>query len=140
MDRFVAKLAATCARSSVLSILPEFAKDYKPKLLDIKHLTLAASLYERENLDLPYKELLEKANDICTEITNTEIDIVEKETRDQATCSTWFDFRAGRVATSKSYAVCRTSIAKPSRSLIKATCDPQSYKFTSKQTSWGCKH
>ena len=88
MDGFVAKLAATCVTSSALSELPEFAKEFKPKLLEIKQLNLVASLCQPENLDLLYKELLEKANDICIEIKNTEIGIVEKETRNQATFST----------------------------------------------------
>ena len=140
MDRFVAKLAATGVKSSILSIFPEYSKEFKLNLLDVEHLNLVASLYQPENLDLPYKELLEKANDISIHITNTEIDIVEKQTRNQAASSIWFEFRAGRVTASKLYAVCKTSIVKPSRSLIKAICYPQSCTFTSKQTSWGCKH
>ena len=39
---------------------------------------MVASLYQPENLDLRYKELLEKAKDIFIDITSNEIDIVKK--------------------------------------------------------------
>ena len=37
-------------------------------------------------------------------------------------------------------AVCHTNPANPSQSLIKGICYPEDFSFTSKATSWGCKH
>ena len=37
-------------------------------------------------------------------------------------------------------AVCHTNPANPAQTLIKQVCYPQTYAFTSRQTSWGCMH
>ena len=118
IDIFFAKLAETGVRLLICSILPDYLKEYKSMILDIENVNSVASLYQSENLEFTYRELLGIANDICREITSSEIEIVEKETQNQAVCSTWFDFIAERVTASKLYAVCEKSVAKPSRSLI----------------------
>ncbi len=65
---------------------------------------------------------------------------VEKETTLQSNSKLWFMYRAGRVTASRMKAVCRTDHSKPSQSLIKTICYPQSFCFSSKQTTWGCTH
>ena len=35
--------------------------------------------------------------------------------------------------------MCRTDIFNPSQSLVKTICYPESFRFTSTQTTWGCK-
>ena len=41
---------------------------------------------------------------------------------------------------SKFEAACHTDITQPSQSLIKSICCPESCKFSSKATQWGCIH
>ena len=61
------------------------------------------------------------------------------ETRDQSKSNLWFTYRAGRITASRMKSVCHTDISNPSQSLIKTIVYPESYRFTSKATSWGCK-
>ena len=138
LDGFYAKLNACHAKSSILSIVPPFSKEFKPNRLENKNLSLVASFYEPENLDMNYKELLDKAKDISIKVKQCELEYAEKVTKKQAACPDWFSFRAGRITASKLYAVCKASTANPAKSLIRAICYPQSYRFTSK--AWGCEH
>ena len=57
--------------------------------------------------------------------------------REQYKTRMWFNYHAGRITASKMKAVCHTN---PAQGLIKQVCYPQTYNFTSKQTSWGCTH
>ena len=65
---------------------------------------------------------------------------VEKETRKQSKTALWFKYRAGRVTASRMKAVCHTDVTNPAQSLVKSICYPEAFNFTSKQTSWGCRH
>ena len=40
---------------------------------------------------------------------------------------------------SKMKAVCHTD-SDPAQSLVKSICYPEAFKFSSKATSWGCRH
>ena len=140
LDDFYAKLNTCGAKASILSIVPPFSKQFKPDFLENNNFSLAATFYEPENLNLNYKELLDKAKDISISLSQHEVEYAEKVTKKQAASSEWFSFRAGRITASKLYDMCKTSIVSPAKSLIKAICYPHSYRFTSKATSWGCKH
>lgn len=48
----------------------------------------------------------------------------------------WFTFRAGRITASMVHAVCRTSLTRPSVSIVKRICYPES-SFFSPSTDWG---
>ena len=61
---------------------------------------------------------------------------VEKHTRGQALSKIWFQQRAA----SKLKAAVSTNMAQPSISLMKALCYPESNRFKSEATSWGCHH
>ena len=49
-------------------------------------------------------------------------------------------YRSGRITASRMKAVCHTDPGKPSQSLIRQICYPQSFAFSSRQTKWGCSH
>ena len=49
-------------------------------------------------------------------------------------------FRAGRITASHLYQVTHSDPHKPSVSLIKAIYYPETVKFATKSTSYGCKH
>lgn len=89
---------------------------------------------------MDYKEILGKCSSIEISVAKEQIENVEAETRRQAKSKMWYSFRAGRITASKMKAVCETNQANPAQSIIKAICYPESTKFTSKATTWGCKH
>ena len=65
---------------------------------------------------------------------------IEVATRKQHLSKNWFHFRTGRIAASKIYRVCHTTVTHLSISLIKEICYLESYKFKSQATKWICDH
>ncbi|KAL3889319.1 hypothetical protein ACJMK2_001663 [Sinanodonta woodiana] len=65
---------------------------------------------------------------------------MELATRSQSETKLWNQFRSRRITASTMYAACHSSPAQPSESLIKSICNPESMKFVSAATNWGCSH
>ena len=65
---------------------------------------------------------------------------VELATHEQSNSKLWYRFRAGRITASKMKTACCTDPILPSQTLIKTVCYPESYKFSSSATVWGCQH
>ncbi len=99
-------------------------------------------LYTEAYLHLSYLDLLQKSEDVYKNlsITSTQAEAVEKNTRGQCYSKLWFQQRAARITASKLKGAVRTDVTQPSRSLIRAICYPESTKFSSKATDWGCSH
>jgi len=97
-------------------------------------------LHRSEYLDMEYHRLLKVCESTEISITDEMAVAVENETRSQANSKLWFRYRAGRVTASRMKAVCHTDATNPSQSLVKSICYPESFCFTSRQTTWGCKH
>ena len=127
-------------KSSILSVIPPYSKEFIPKTLQEVFPKALSELYNKENLGKDFKELIDMAKTVDVAVTPEEVAAVEKETKKQSCSNAWFMFRAGRVTASKLHAVCKTDPAQPSLSLIKVICYPENSKFWSKQTAWGCKH
>ncbi len=66
--------------------------------------------------------------------------MVEEVTRGQSKSKLWFQQRTGRVTASRLKSALSTSLAKPSQSIIKLICYPESSKFYSAGCTWGCNH
>lgn len=69
-----------------------------------------------------------------------ESESVEQATKQQSASKLRNRFRSGRITASRMHAACHSSPAAPSESLIKAICNPESAKFTTSVTAWGCIH
>ena len=136
MNNLYSNISKSKTKPGILSLVPEFSDMYVPltSLPEFPH--PLPSLYDPNNLKLRYHELLEKCEAICVEVTQNMAVTVEKASREQYKTGN----RAGRITASKMKAVCHTNPANPAQGLIKQVCYPQTYNFTSKQTSWGCTH
>lgn len=62
---------------------------------------------------------------------------VLEATKKQSKSMDWYKYRAGRITALNFKAVCRTSIEKPSLSIIKNICYPVKTNFKSKEITWG---
>ncbi|XP_051981796.1 uncharacterized protein LOC127643204 [Xyrauchen texanus] len=116
-------------------------KAKKKKSLTV--LLMAGQLKTRtpETLQLPPKEL----GELCQvfqleELIMSQVQAVERATRSQSASRIWFRQRAGRITASKLKQAIKTNPQQPSKSLIKAICYPEAYRFTTAATSYGCKH
>lgn len=137
---FFTKLASV-SKPSVLSIVPEFSDAYIP----VKATGLPpplTDLYDDSMLDASFTALLNKCDDVFDTITITEEEarLLEEKTRDQSKSKDWFLYRAGRITASKFKAAARTDVSQPSLSLIRSICYPESHRFSSAATAWGCEH
>ncbi|KAJ4944938.1 hypothetical protein JOQ06_013477 [Pogonophryne albipinna] len=74
------------------------------------------------------------------ELTQPQVQAVEEETRNQSSSPIWFSQRAGRITASRLKQVLQTSLAQPSKSLIKSICYPEAHKFSTAATRYGCKY
>ena len=129
-------------RPVLLSILPGYSDKFVPESeTGILPPTLL-SLFNEEFLELSYLELLKTCEESFASIrvTQQQAKHLEAVTRRQADSKTWFQYRAGRVTASKFKAAAHTNKSSPSQSLIKTICYPESHKFTSEATRWGCTH
>jgi len=74
------------------------------------------------------------------ELAHDLVNNVELYTKDQSRSKFLFQQRAGRITASRlKVAVC-TDITQPAKSLVKSICYPETTKFYSKATCYGCEH
>ena len=109
-------------------------------VLQNRNIPTITDLFQEKFLDLSYPELLAECNTVNVELTDKDIEVIEKETVNQAKGGAFFLHRAGRIGASRCKAASHTDPSLPSQSLIKTICYPNLYKFTSKATLHGCKH
>ena len=74
------------------------------------------------------------------EITEENIALVEKDTRSQAECSSFYRHRAGRIGTSISGTASKCNLTKPPLSTIRTICYPLLFKVNIKAIKHGCKY
>lgn len=118
----------------------EFQAPFVPKALDERFPKVLSELFHPDMLEASFSEILKHCKDINVTISKEEAESVEKATRQQTECKLWNRFRSGRITASRMHTACHSSPAAPSESLIRAVCNPESTKFTSAATAWGCTH
>ena len=142
LSKFFSSVFDSGAKPALLSSMPGFAQHYKPKALDVKYPMVLSELEDDMFSSCNPQVVVEHCKDLFHRITVTakEATVVEECTRDQASNREWHRFRIGRITASRAKAVCRTSMEKPSHSLIRAICYPNTSIFSTKATRWGCEH
>ena len=122
--------------------MSDYAEGYVPRRHSSKYPLLLSELRDEHAFHLSKDELFHKCEQVFESIcvTNDQVQLVEEKTRQQADCKEWHRFRTGRTTASRMKAVCRTSVEKPARSLIKAICYPDTVRFRTKATQWGYQH
>ena len=91
-------------------------------------------------VSLNYRELLAKWNELTFTSGVSQEAAVESATRKQSDSRVWFRFRTGHITASKMHSILHTNSDMPSVSLIKRICYPESYRFSTEATNWGCQH
>ena len=140
MKLFFRNLSCCGTKPAILSLIPDYANEYVPKISLPNFPQPLTSLQKPDYLKLNYYDLLNVCENVSIKITEDMAKAVELETRQQSKTNLWFKYRAGRVTASRMKAVCHTDSTNPSQSLVKSICYPDAFTFTSKQTNWGCKH
>ena len=133
-------LSATGSKSAILSLIEPYSDSFVPKVIGENFPPVLTELLKDEAVHMDYSDLLFMCKDVDISVSEEQAKAVEAATRDQASSKLWFRFRAGRITASKMKTACCTDPKQPSQSFIKSVCYPESYKFTSKATTWGCNH
>ncbi|XP_041955495.1 uncharacterized protein LOC121714280 [Alosa sapidissima] len=133
---FYRSLHSSNPTAALLSILPTYCEAFIPKSHSIPK--PLSSLYNAENLQKDYNQLLEESNKIlCGDllnITEEQVNIIIDSTRDQYKSKVWFGQRCGRVTASVCKAVVKSDVYNPPKSLIKSICYLGNTNFSTKET------
>ena len=139
-QEFLRKLMSVVPNAAVLTISPGFSQYFTPSITRPEAPEPLTNLYSDGCHEMSRSELRAYADGLDISITPEQAKWIEEHTRKQANSKLWFQYRAGRITASRMKAACRTSTEKPSPSLIRAICHPESVKFRSAATTWGCTH
>ena len=137
MSSLFEKLNSCKIKSVALRWTDEYADQFIAKSTTIP---VVSDLFETENLDLDYHELLQKCAEVNLDISRESIELIEKDTRAQARGSGFFRHRAGRIGASVSGAAFHSNLSQPPQALIKSICYPNVFKVNTKATRRGCKY
>ena len=140
LNSFFNELSKWGTKPAILSIVPGYCNKYALKLLTKSYPKSLLDLYDSKLACLNYKELINYCQNVSITVTAEQQLNVEVTTRKQHLSKNWFHLRTRRITASKIYRVCHTTVTNPSISLIKEICYPESYKFKSQATKWGCDH
>ena len=107
------------------------------------HLPLALqSLYDPEHLEQNYVELIETGESMhgILDVTAIQQSHLEKLTHGQAKSRLWMRYHSGQITGFRLYQAVHTDPHKPSLSLVRALCYPETVRFTTSATQYGCEH
>ena len=109
-----------------LSLVQPHFESFVSKTRGIKPIT---NLFDDNYLHMNYANLLRECKKIHLRISDAEIELVERETLNQARESSFYWHRARRIGASQSKAASHIDPFQPSQSLIKTICYPNVFKF-----------
>ena len=139
-ETFFDQLASTGQDIAILRLIPP----HNNKLVSIKSKlqNLLFNFYNKNYETCLYHELIQESvrTLLSLKISQEDVDLVERHTREQAKSDLWFQARAGVVTASRFKACCHTDLSQPSKSLILQVCYPQKNKFSTEATKFGCEN
>ncbi|XP_057687550.1 zinc finger protein 2-like [Corythoichthys intestinalis] len=127
---FYRKLHFSGVKPVVLSVLPDYCKEFVPKTVKLDLPKPVSSVFMEIHASKSLDELTAEASTDDSQISAGE----------QSTTKSRFLNRAGRITASNFKAASRTEIENPSNSLIQRICYPDAFKFTTEATRYGCSH
>ncbi|XP_072044161.1 uncharacterized protein [Amphiura filiformis] len=143
LDECYASLDRCEQKPAILRVLDDYAKNFIPVSRDSRFPRALGYLYNPDTLELGYLDLLTECERVYStvQVTDEQIELVEKSSRDQANCHLWFHQRTGRVTASIFKAACCTNPAMPAQSLVKRFVIQKHIAFLLQQLGWyGCEH
>ncbi|XP_066288919.1 uncharacterized protein [Branchiostoma lanceolatum] len=138
--QFFYNISNSGSHPQILSLVPPFNDNYVTREAVPVLPTPLSDLYDENCAELSFNELCEKCEEISIALTPDETQSIEENTRLQSKSALWYKQRAGRITASNLKSACHTDPDKPSMSIIKKVCYPESQKFASDATDWGQCH
>ena len=117
MNDFYKSLNYCKIKPVALSLVNPYAEDF---ILRSRDILTVSDVFDKKYLTFEYHELLKA----CTDISERDIKLIEKDTRKQSKGASFYHHRAGRIGASISKLASHTNPAQPSQSLIKTIFTP----------------
>ena len=111
METPFAKLNEWKIKPVALSLVQPYCEQFILKSRDIPTI---CDLFQPSHLDLTYPELLRKCAEIDINLSDADLQLIEKDTRTQARGTAFFRHRTGRIGALSSWAASHTKPAMPS--------------------------
>ena len=121
-------------KAALLSLIDLYAVQF---ILKSRNIPVTTDLYEPNNLDLNYPELLRKCSEVEVNISEKEIEMVEQDTRTHAKGPGVFSHQAGRIGASLCGPFYHTNPEQPALSLTNSICYPHLFKLNNKAIRHG---
>ena len=102
----------------ICSIVSPYSDLFKPNSKTCSLPPSLRDLYQPQNEELTYAELLEVCEQVIISVNNEDVTKIEMYTRDQIKSSAWYTQRAGRITASVMKFVCATDPGNPAQSVI----------------------
>lgn len=140
ISNLLTSLSKCTSKPAILSLSKDYFESFVPRSLSPTLPSPLSGLYKMEYLTHGYAQLLHLADNADVSVTPEQCKAVESSTKDQSKSHLWFNMRTGRVTASNLKSVCVSDEATPPLSLIMSCCYPESAKFKTLATTWGCQH
>ena len=142
LTEYYLKLSKTKHKPVLLSLVNGFNDDFVPLYVKGILPQPLTALYDQKYEEMPFLEILKACEALYDTVTITpeQANTVELKTRGQSKCKLWYEQRAGHITASILRKVLHTDFSKPSVSLLKSICYPQTTKFFSEACEYGQQH
>ena len=140
LPSFFKALNETGSKPAIIALVLAYSEAYVHQPMQENFPDVLTELKDDDAVELNYSELLKKCQTMEIKVSTEQAKAVELATHEQSNSKLWYRFRAGRITASKMKTACCTDPTLPSQTLIKTVCYPESYKFSSSATVWGCQH
>ncbi|XP_070200906.1 uncharacterized protein [Littorina saxatilis] len=131
------QFSKTGVKPAVLSLVPEYATDYKNQQATVRLPKFLGDLEDEEQVQRTYSEVLQHCENVDISVTEEQCIIAERETRAQRNSKTRARLRTGRITASRAHQALHTNPAKPSMSLISLVCRPKGPRKETASMQWG---
>ena len=142
LTEYYLKLSKTKHKPVLLSLVNGFNDDFVPLYVKGILPQPLTALYDQKYEEMPFPEIIKACEALYDTVTITpeQANTVELKTRGQSKCKLWYEQRAGHITASILRKVLHTDFSKPSVSLLKSICYPQTTKFFSEACEYGQQH
>lgn len=132
----LSKLEEMPGKPTGILLVTDNSKNFIHPALTITLPKPIGSMFKMDLMGCSLTQLVEKSNELYSQISISfeQREAISSLTLNQSDSKNWFRYTAYRITASKFKCVLKTSIEKPSISLIKEICYPEAFKFTSEAT------
>lgn len=137
VSTFLSEAKEEGSSSVLLSLVPPFCLE-RSEYDDFPF--VYSTLYKEEYSQLPAATLTTIGKNLRFNLTQADVEKIEKMTQLQRESTAWKKYRVGRITASVCREVCHVKAADSNISLIRKICYSSDVQLRTKPILWGCRH